>query len=195
MCLAGTPIDRAGDVHIGCLSNERAPFPNTQLTREVNPMGQQQLILLVLATVIVGVAIVVGIRAFTENSAKANSDAMTQAAVRIANDAQAWKKKPAPFGGQASVNAAAAATTNNFTGASFALLGYGANTAGTYTNLDGQFVLTPGTSNLLIDGYNVQEQNHIRVTVTGVTDATIAGAIICLGGRTPAGAACTVTAP
>ena len=41
-------------------------------------MGQQQLILLVLATVIVGLAIVIGIRAFTENSIRANSDAMVQ---------------------------------------------------------------------------------------------------------------------
>ena len=59
-------------------------------------MGQQQLILLVLATVIVGIAIVVGIRAFTENSAKSNADAMTQDAVRMANDVQAWSRSPLP---------------------------------------------------------------------------------------------------
>ena len=63
-------------------------------------MGQQQLILLVLATVIVGLAIVVGIRAFSENSIKSNFDALTQDLVRMGNDGQAWKQKPAPFGGQ-----------------------------------------------------------------------------------------------
>ena len=51
-------------------------------------MGQQQLILLVLATIIVGLAIVVGIRAFNENAIKSNADAMTQDAVRIANNSK-----------------------------------------------------------------------------------------------------------
>ena len=40
-------------------------------------MGQQQLLLLVLGIVIVGLAVVVGIQAFSENQRKANADAMT----------------------------------------------------------------------------------------------------------------------
>ena len=62
-------------------------------------MGQQQLLLLVLGVVIVGLAVVVGIQAFGENQTKANADAMVNDGVRIASDAQAWKLKPQAFGG------------------------------------------------------------------------------------------------
>ena len=44
---------------------------------------------------------------------------------------------------------------------------------------------------MVITAINTQENNEITVTVTGLTDATIAGAVVCLGGTTPAGAACT----
>jgi len=63
-------------------------------------MGQQQLLLLVLSTVIVGLATVAGIQAFEQGSARANQDALTQTAVKIASDAQANLKKPAQFGGE-----------------------------------------------------------------------------------------------
>jgi hypothetical protein len=138
-------------------------------------MGQQQLILLVLATVIVGLAIVVGIRAFTENSAKANSDAMIQDMVRIASDAQAWKKKPAPFGGQ---DGAPKASPTDFTGlTSVALLGYEPAPAGAlfYRNLNGCYqVALTGTTGITITGVNRLEKNEAQVTVTGLTDQSIA---------------------
>ena len=151
-------------------------------------MGQQQLILLVLATVIVGVAIVVGIRAFTENSAKSNADAMTQDAVRMASDAQAWFKKPVPFGGPDATTRAAGFAASNFT---LADIDRGA-AGGTYTNLNGVFSIEAGG---IIRGENVDEQNEITVTVDGLTDADITGAIVCLGGSDPAGDPCTVAAP
>jgi len=160
-------------------------------------MGQQQLILLVLATVIVGIAIVVGIRAFTENSAKANADAMTQVAVRIANDAQAWKKKPAPFGGQASTQAASVVSdSTDFSGATWAGLGYAA-TGANYASLDGTFVITSADDGgLVLDAYNPVERNHVTVTVTGVTDRNITGTIICLGGSDPTnGSSCDGDVP
>ena len=62
-------------------------------------MGQQQLLLLVLGIVIVGLAVVVGIQAFGENQRKANSDALVNDGIRIASDAQAWALKPTAFGG------------------------------------------------------------------------------------------------
>ena len=147
-------------------------------------MGQQQLILLVLATVIVGVAIVVGIRAFTENSAKANADAMMQSAVRIANDMQAWKKKPAPFGGQATVaTATQVADPDNFTGLTWQLLGYTPDTNGNYVNLDGTFSL-PATvgEDPLITATNTQEGNTVVVAVCGMDDNDILGVITVLNG-------------
>ncbi|MEM8601246.1 MAG: hypothetical protein AAGF99_15110 [Bacteroidota bacterium] len=62
-------------------------------------MGQQQLLLLVLGIVIVGLAVVVGIDAFERESRKLEVDLLYQEAVNIAGDIVAWKKKPAAMGG------------------------------------------------------------------------------------------------
>lgn len=62
-------------------------------------MGQQQLLLLVLATVIVGLATVAGIQAFEQGQTRANQDALTQTAVKMASDVQAKVKEPSQFGG------------------------------------------------------------------------------------------------
>ena len=45
-------------------------------------MGQQQLLLLVLGIVIVGLAVVVGIQAFSENQKQSNADMMVNDAIR-----------------------------------------------------------------------------------------------------------------
>jgi hypothetical protein len=66
-------------------------------------MGQQQLLLLVLGIVIVGIAVVAGIQAFSEGKDKADRDAMVTDAMRVISDIQAWKLKPAAFGGGAEV--------------------------------------------------------------------------------------------
>ena len=62
-------------------------------------MGQQQLLLLVLGIVIVGIAVVAGIQAFSEGKTKAESDAAVSDAMRIISDLQAWYLKPTAFGG------------------------------------------------------------------------------------------------
>ena len=146
-------------------------------------MGQQQLILLTLATVIVGIAIVVGIRAFTENSSKANADALMQDAVRIGNDVQAWFKKPPAFGGPAPGTAMSAAT--------FATIGYqtgdqpGGGTAGAadYENINGIFQIAASGGGVLITGSGYGDDladadQVINVAVCGTDDADITGAII-----------------
>lgn len=143
-------------------------------------MGQQQLILLVLATVIVGIAIVVGIAAFTENSAKANADAMIQDAVRMANDAQAAVKKPDPFGG-----------VDDFSEVTLGILGY-PNTNDVYSNLNGNFTIDcPDATGCVItgvggEGINLQSpviDQTVVVAVCGSTDADIEGAITLIGGQ------------
>jgi len=127
-------------------------------------MGQQQLLLLVLGIVIVGLAVVVGIQAFGENQKKANSDALVNDGVRIASDAQAWKLKPAAFGG-----GAADADFTNFT---FTQVGYeiadgsGNCANGEYENLNGCFTAAPGAS-LVITGINAELANQVTVTVAG----------------------------
>jgi hypothetical protein len=62
-------------------------------------MGQQQLLLLVLATVIVGLATVAGIQAFDEGQATATQDALVQRGLDIGNKVLAAHGKPTQFGG------------------------------------------------------------------------------------------------
>jgi hypothetical protein len=69
-------------------------------------MGQQQLLLLVLSTVIVGLATVAGIQAFSENQAQADQDALTQRGVTIVSDMKAAINKPTQLGGVDSDNSA-----------------------------------------------------------------------------------------
>lgn len=122
-------------------------------------MGQQQLLLLVLGIVIVGLAVVVGIQAFSENQRKANADALTNDGVRIASDAQAWKLKPAAFGGGAS--------KVGFDSLDFADLGYEV-TAGLYENLNGSWTVTTAGATFVITGVS-DLGTTVVVTVAGTT--------------------------
>ena len=62
-------------------------------------MGQQQLLLLILGTIVVGVSIVVGINMFGQSAVQANQDAVLQDVLTIASRAQEWARKPAQMGG------------------------------------------------------------------------------------------------
>lgn len=69
-------------------------------------MGQQQLLLLVLSTVIVGLATVAGIEAFSEGKTRATQDALQQRAMTIGANLQATLSEPTQFrGGSSNVNA------------------------------------------------------------------------------------------
>ncbi len=62
-------------------------------------MGQQQLLLLVLGAIIVGVAIVVGVNMFSTSAVNANRDAVLQDCMTLATRAQQWYRTPAILGG------------------------------------------------------------------------------------------------
>lgn len=131
-------------------------------------MGQQQLLLLVLGIVIVGLSVVVGIQAFGENQKKANADALVNDAVRIASDAQAWKLKPAAFGGGAAVDLSTLQFSN---------LGYKVNEDGDYENLNGTFELSESGSGVLITAKSPENSNldntvYVRVCGTSTGDIT-----------------------
>jgi len=142
-------------------------------------MGQQQLLLLVLGIVIVGLAVVVGIQAFSENQKKANADALVNDAIRIASDAQAWKLKPGAFGGGAAVA--------GWTGMTLGQIGYevGDNDstpavapATDYENLNGIFSITPTATDLTITATSYQTDgttplNSVVVVVTGTESDNI----------------------
>ncbi len=62
-------------------------------------MGQQQLLLLVLSAIIVGVSIVIGINMFSSSAIQANQDAVLQDCLNIAARAQEWFRRPAILSG------------------------------------------------------------------------------------------------
>lgn len=142
-------------------------------------MGQQQLLLLVLGIVIVGLAVVVGIQAFGENQKKANADAIVNDVIRIASDAQAWSLKPKAFGGG----------DGAFTGVTFEKLGYTTGTGattGNYGNLNGAYSLAVGSAvaggttnpdGVLIRGCNGARGNNVAAQVSGTGPNQIATAV------------------
>ena len=62
-------------------------------------MGQQQLLLIVLSVIIVGIAVVVGINMFSASAASANLEAVTGDLMNLAARAQQYYVKPAGMGG------------------------------------------------------------------------------------------------
>ena len=142
-------------------------------------MGQQQLLLLVLGIVIVGLAVVVGIQAFSENQISANADAMVNDGVRIASDIQAWALKPSQFGGMGD---------GSLSDAEFNDLGYEADDE--YVNVNGTYTIessVPGEceisehDDVIIKGENTQTGNIVCVGLGGTqpddieTDVVIGG--------------------
>ena len=62
-------------------------------------MGQQQLLLLILGIVIVGVAVIVGIEAFNSSSSQNQADTLLNRNVRIAQEAVNWRARSTIHGG------------------------------------------------------------------------------------------------
>ena len=62
-------------------------------------MGQQQLLLIVLGVIIVGVAVVVGIQMFTDSAETANVDQVSTELLQYAVAAQQFYAKPTAMGG------------------------------------------------------------------------------------------------
>jgi len=119
-------------------------------------MGQQQLLLLVLAAVIVGTGILLGVNMFQDNAAQANLDAVTQDCLTLASRAQAWYRRPTALegGGQ------------SFTGITLQELNFpasGKNENGTYT-------LGVAAATLTITGVGLEDGDDDDTTpVTVVT--------------------------
>ncbi|HEX7344784.1 MAG TPA: hypothetical protein VF398_10985 [bacterium] len=62
-------------------------------------MGQQQLLLIVLSVIIVGIAVIVGINMFNDQAASSNLDALTADLVNLASRAQQHFRRPTAMGG------------------------------------------------------------------------------------------------
>jgi hypothetical protein len=62
-------------------------------------MGQQQLLLIVLSVIIVGIAVVVGINMFNDQAANSNLDSVTADLLNLASRAQQHYRRPTAMGG------------------------------------------------------------------------------------------------
>jgi hypothetical protein len=62
-------------------------------------MGQQQLLLIVLGVIVVGIAVVVGINLFTANAVLANRDGVVADLTNLAATAQQFYRRPTAMGG------------------------------------------------------------------------------------------------
>ncbi len=62
-------------------------------------MGQQQLLLIVLGVIVVGIAVVVGINLFNANAESSTQDSIVSQGTNIGAMAQQYYKKPTAMGG------------------------------------------------------------------------------------------------
>jgi hypothetical protein len=62
-------------------------------------MGQQQLLLIILGVIVVGIAVAVGITMFSDNSVSANRDAMSTDMMHLAAKARHYFMRPTSLGG------------------------------------------------------------------------------------------------
>ena len=122
-------------------------------------MGQQQLLLIVLGVIIVGIAVVVGINVFTASSLQANSDAVIADLTTIASMAQQYYRKPTAMGGGGNsfANFEIPATLQSTANGSYEI-----STAGTATGIS-----FTGTGNE-VNGSGDSLQIVMDVTPTGI---------------------------
>ena len=99
-------------------------------------MGQQQLLLIVLGVIIVGIAVVVGINLFNANASEANRDGVVSDLNNLGAMAQQFYKKPASMGGGA----------NTFN------LWENTVPANLLNTANGTYVITPGAQTVTIVG-------------------------------------------
>ena len=137
-------------------------------------MGQQQLLLVILVTIIVGIATVVAINTFSSAADSANLDAVRQDVANIAASAQGYYMKPNQLGGGG----------QDFTDITFGDMAFAADSISsdglTAINTNGKYIIgTTGTSSFVVtahpssdpdydvtDGLSAAATNTMAATVT-----------------------------
>lgn len=128
-------------------------------------MGQQQLLLLVLSVIIVGIAIVVGINMFQAQAASANLDAVSNDLADLGSRAQQFYVRPVSLGGGG----------NDFTGMTMQDL---ISHADPYDNENGYYsVVSAGPTTAVIEGTGVRDGDDLagpcHAVVTVYADSTL----------------------
>jgi Tfp pilus assembly protein PilE len=109
-------------------------------------MGQQQLLLIVLGVIIVGIAVVVGINVFTSSAQSSNRDLVISQLTNLAAKAQQYYRKPDALGGGG----------NDFNGFALATADTG-NAAGSFA-LSADTVTTAGAVSGSLTGISSSDQ-------------------------------------
>ncbi|MDH3251181.1 MAG: hypothetical protein OEM41_00240 [Ignavibacteria bacterium] len=112
-------------------------------------MGQQQLLLIILGVIVVGIAVAVGITMFADNATSANRDAVVNDLVNFAARAQQFYRRPTALGGgQGSfLNIQLTHLSNKVSGSNII------NANGTYT------IGTPTASSVTVTGQGTEIGN------------------------------------
>ena len=121
-------------------------------------MGQNQILMLILSVIIVGVAVAVGINQFGENALIANRDAIASDCQRLVSTSQQWYRKPVSLGGGG----------NTFTGLTLSELAIDP------TNENGSYTLTvDSATQITVVGTGIENSpaTSAPLTVTLVHDA------------------------
>jgi|ERR1017187_872238 hypothetical protein len=122
-------------------------------------MGQQQLLLIVLGVIVVGIAIVVGINLFSANSVSAKRDGVLADLTNLGAMAQQYYKKPAATGGGG----------NTFTGWSIAGTKLDTTPNGVYVpTVAAQTVTIVGTGNELNAGSAIVHTATVSSTTISI---------------------------
>lgn len=115
-------------------------------------MGQQQLLLIVLGVIVVGIAVVVGINLFNANATSANRDGIISDLNNIGAMAQQYYKKPSSMGGGG----------NTFTGWVIP--------TGLDTTANGTYTKTVGAQSVTLIGLGTEKgtdgTNNVKATAT-----------------------------
>ena len=129
-------------------------------------MGQQQLLLIVLGVIVVGIAVVVGINLFNANAVSSNRDGVVSDLNNLGAMAQQHYKKPGSMGGGAN----AFNTANGGTAWSIPTQ--------LDTTANGNYSATVGAQSVTIQGYGTEKndagttiQHTATVTPTSITVA------------------------
>ena len=131
-------------------------------------MGQQQLLLIILGVIVVGIAVAVGITMFQDNAVSANRDAVVNDLVNLAARAQQYYRRPQSLGG--GQNSFAGLSTNGMS----KLVNVPAGTS-SWVNANGTYTLeSPSDSSVTLrgNGNEIGSDGSGRVEVTMEVRAT-----------------------
>ena len=129
-------------------------------------MGTQQLLMIVVGVVLVGIMIAVGLFLFRDQAAATSRDSISNDLVALATASQKYYRRPATFGGGG----------NSFDGLSMSKL------TTKPSNANGDYVLSPdpvsgGTTSITITGTGKEIGNDgsapVRLTMTVMADSIV----------------------